>query len=368
MKKLPGVMSIQRTVVMSDAVMNNVFDDERTSPVAVIRHGIRGTQNLNNGHKDSEVSNIQETDTAKLDPKARAMSVEFDIKFIDIGKGLTACAPSKSQDRAEISAYRESLNGFIENAKTSQGLEEVARRYARNIANARWLWRNRVNAENISVTVSFDGSTEGLVFDAFKTPLNEFGDYSTDEKMLGKYILDGMAGNKLSTIKVSAEVDFGVKGAVEVYPSQNYLSDKPKGFARSLYKHSVRRITDKTDMNVVGYAALRDQKILNALRTFDTWYVDYAERKVPIAIEPNGANLDAQMFFRNNKESSAFDLFLAFDKLDPNTKEGMFCLACLIRGGVYSGESDKKDGSESKTAKKGKSDTDADTADSEDQG
>ena len=185
--------------------------------------------------------------------------------------------------------------------------------------------------------------------------------------MLGKYILDGMAGNKLSTIKVSAEVDFGVKGAVEVYPSQNYLSDKPKGFARSLYKHNVRRVTDKTDMNVVGYAALRDQKILSALRTFDTWYADYTERKLPIAIEPNGANLDAQMFFRNNKESSAFDLFLSFDKLDPNTKEGMFCLACLIRGGVYSGESDKKDGSESKAAKKGKS-ADADIADNEDEG
>lgn len=366
MKKLPGVMSIQRTVVMSDAVMNNVFDDERTSPVTVIRHGIRGTQNLNNGHKDSEVSNIQETDTAKLDPQAKAMSVEFDVKFIDISLGLSACAPSKSQDRSEISAYRESLNGFIEKAKSSQGLEEVARRYARNIANARWLWRNRVNAEHISVTVSFAGSTENLVFDAFKTPLNEFGDYSTEEKILGKHILDGMTGNTLSGITISAEVDFGVKGAVEVYPSQNYLSDKPKGFARSLYKHNVRRVIDKTDMNVVGYAALRDQKILNALRTFDTWYTDYAERKLPIAIEPNGANLDAQIFFRNNKESSAFDLFLGFDKLDPNTKEGMFCLACLIRGGVYSGESDKKDGSESKAAKKGK--TEADTADSEDQG
>lgn len=366
MKKLPGVMSIQRTIVMSDAVMNNVFDDDKTSSVTVIRHGIRGTQNLNNSHKDSEVSNIQETDTAKLDPQARAMAVKFDIKFIDISQGLTACAPSKSQERAEISTYRASLSSFIDKAKKSQGLEEIANRYARNIANGRWLWRNRINAENIKVTVSFAGTTDKLVFDAFETPLNEFGDYSTDEKTLGKTILDGMAGKKLSTIQVSAELDFGVKGAIEVYPSQNYLGDKkPKGFARSLYKHNVRRVMDKTDMNVVGHAALRDQKILNALRTFDTWYADYPERGLPIAIEPNGASLDAQQFFRNNKESSAFDLFLAFDKLDPNTKEGMFCLACLIRGGVYSGESDKKDGSENKTSKKGKT-TDTETDVNED--
>lgn len=365
MKKLPGVMSIQRTIVMTDAVMSNVFEDDKTTPVTVIRHGIRGTQNLNNGHKESEVSNIQETDTAKLDPNAIAMAVEFDIKFIDISHGLTACAPSKSQERGEISTYRASLHSFIENAKTSQGLEEVANRFARNIANGRWLWRNRINAENIKITASFPGSSENLIFDAFATPLNEFGDYSANEKTLGKTILEGMVGNKLSSIQVSAELDFGIKGAIEVYPSQNYLSDKPKGFARSLYKHNVRRVMDKTDMNVVGHAALRDQKILNALRTFDTWYADYNERGLPIAIEPNGASLDAQQFFRNNKDSSAFDLFLTFDKLDPNTKEGMFCLACMIRGGVYSGESDKKDTNDSKGTKKAKAE---DVSEDDDQG
>lgn len=368
MKKLPGVMSIQRTVVTSDAVMSNVFDNGKaTTPVAVVRHGIRGTQNLNNGHKDGEVSNIQETDTAKLDPQAKAMAVDFEIRFVDISQGLTACAPSKSQTRDEIQNYRKTLDSFIEKAKQSQGLEEVANRYARNIANARWLWRNRVNAENISVTVSLVGTNNSLIFNAFETPLNEFNNYSANEKILGKAILDGMTGNKLCAIKVSAVVDFGVKGAVEVYPSQNYLSDKPKGFARSLYKHNVRHQMNKSDMNVVGEAAIRDQKILNALRTFDTWYAEYDERQLPIAIEPNGASLDAQQFFRNNKESSAFDLFLTFEKLDPNTNEGMFCLACIIRGGVYSGESDKKDTAETKGGKKGKTAT-SDVEDDEDQG
>ena len=364
MKKLPGTMSIQRTIVMSDAVMLNVYDNNDKTPVNVIRHGIRGTQNINNGHKDGEVNNIQETDTAKLDPLAKAMAVEFSIKFIDISQCLTQCSPHKSQDRAEIATYRESLKAFIEKAKTSKGLEEVALRFARNIANARFLWRNRIVAENIQVNVIISGSDEPIIFDAISIPLNEFGDYSADEKRLAKVILDGMTDSKFSSIKVSAVVDFGISGAIEVYPSQNYIDGKPKGFARSLYKHNIRRASDKTDMNIVGHAAIRDQKVLNALRTFDTWYADYAERKSPIAIEPNGASLDAQMFFRNNKESSAFDLFLTFDKLDPNTKEGMFCLACLIRGGVYSGESDKKDGSTAKKGKKGAEETD----DNEDEG
>ena len=341
-------MSIQRTIVMSDAVMLNVYDNNDKTPVNVIRHGILGTQNINNGHKDVAVSNPQVTDTAKIDPLAKAMAVEFGIKFIDISQCLTQCTRHKSQSRAEIAMYRESLQAFIEKAKTSKGLEEVALRFARNIANARFLWRNRMVAENIQVNVIISGSDEPIIFDAISIPLNEFSDYSADEKRLAKVILEGMTGAKFSSIKVSAVVDFGISGAIEVYPSQNYIVDKKKGFARSLYKHNIRRASDKTDMNIVGYAAIRDQKILNALRTFDTWYPDYATRKVPIAIEPNGANLDAQMFFRNNKESSAFDLFLNFDKLDPNTDDGMFVLACLIRGGVYSSESDKKDGSDKK--------------------
>lgn len=348
-KKLPGALSMDRTLVVTDGIMKNLFDDGSTTPVAVIRHGIRGTQNINNG-KDHSVSNIQETDTAKLDVNAKGMQVEFSIRFLDIADTLSSCAPGKGDDAQLIDEFKSSLNHFITKAKSSKGVQEIALRYARNIANGRWLWRNRTIAQRAVIHVSFDNTA--LSFDATRIPLNQFGDYSDDEKALAKHIESGLTGRLSSEINVRADVYLGVNGAVEVFPSQNYIDGKPKGFARSLYKYDTQRVTDKTNNSIVGYAALRDQKITNALRTFDTWYADYPAIRLPIPVEPNGASLDAQDFYRAGKKNgkdSAFNLFLKLNELDPDTTEGMFCIACLIRGGVYSG------GSEDKSKKKGKS-------------
>ena len=54
-------------------------------------------------------------------------------------------------------------------------------------------------------------------------------------------------------------------------------------------------------------------------------------------MEPNGASLDAQEFFRNKGDASGFKLMLRVSELDPMTPDGLFLLACIIRGGVFSG-------------------------------
>ena len=49
-------------------------------------------------------------------------------------------------------------------------------------------------------------------------------------------MLKGITGESTSAaLHIEAIVDFGM-GGVEVFPSQNYLEDKPKGFSRSLYQ------------------------------------------------------------------------------------------------------------------------------------
>lgn len=50
-KKLPGVLSFQRCVLLSDGLFYNLFDGGARQPLYVMRHGIRGTQNVNNGSK-----------------------------------------------------------------------------------------------------------------------------------------------------------------------------------------------------------------------------------------------------------------------------------------------------------------------------
>lgn len=346
-KKLPGVLSFQRGMVVTDATFSNLFADGTTTPLPVVRHGIRGTQNINSsGEKETataasakrqEVSNIQTTDSAKLDPMAEKLRVDMGVRFIDLREALFACAPGKTDSMEDLIAFRDGLQAFVEKAKTSPGLEEIACRYARNIANGRFLWRNRAVAKQVTVTVR-DNSGWRVSFEALNVPLNTFGDYSAEEKQIAQRLADGMRGKRDTALHVQADVDFGVRGAVEVFPSQNYLENKERGFARPLYcVGDVPLNQDRHSIQERGQAALRDQKVGNALRTFDTWYPGYETRQLPIPVEPNGASLDAQAFFRNTKEASGFQFMLRVGDMDPASPEGMFLLACLIRGGVFSG-------------------------------
>jgi CRISPR-associated protein Csy3 len=346
-KKLPGVLAFQRGLVISDAELFNEIDGEYEAyPVPIVRHGIRGTQNVNTtgsgdtatsgDTKQRAVSNIQQTDSAKLDSRADALITRFAIRFLDLDGALFACAPGKVDTDDEVAALRDSIKQFIERAKSGVGIDEVARRIARNIANARWLWRNRLIASKITVMVSHPHG-EIARFESLQIPLNEFSDYSDAEKAVAQVIADGLRGREVAALTVAARVEFGVRGAIEVFPSQNYIENKPDGFARSLYRLGQPEKSRPEDgPRIMGRAAIRDQKISNALRTIDTWYPNFAEHGRPIPVEPNGANLEAQRFFRDQKGASAFDLVRRLNQVDPSTNDGMFLTACLIRGGVNS--------------------------------
>ncbi len=362
-RKLPGVLSFNRGHIVTDAEMFNDLGGELT-PVEVIRHGIRGTQNVNDGKGNAsqekikkpkkaeenqesaqrgvrEISNIQVTETAKLDPNAEALIVKFGVCMIDMAEGMTACVAA---DRNLGEKMREMVKNFIEKAKTSEGLQEVARRYARNILNGRWLWRNRTLAKSIQMTVKQEGKAIATFANAKDISLYHFEEYQKAELEVAAALALQMQGKNLDGLEIEARLIMPMSGNIEVFPSQNYLENKPTGFARPLYKigHPPRQKGDENrDIVVVGYAALRDQKIWNAIRTIDTWYDTEDKVEFPIAIEPLGASLGQQQFYRKGKLSS-FELFKRLDEIDPDTKEGMFCIAALDRGGVYS-ESDKDD-------------------------
>lgn len=51
-------------------------------------------------------------------------------------------------------AYQEALSGVIEGYISEHGFKELALRYALNLANGRFLWRNRIGAEQIQVKVT----------------------------------------------------------------------------------------------------------------------------------------------------------------------------------------------------------------------
>ncbi|WP_018871530.1 MULTISPECIES: type I-F CRISPR-associated protein Csy3 [unclassified Thioalkalivibrio] len=360
--KIPGVTSFQRGLIVSDGTFFNVGAESGETPLEVIRHGIRGTQNVNKeSSKARDVSNIQITETARTSEDATAFGVRFGLRFLPIKEAIHSCAGDEAQQ------MREHFQRFVTSAVESDGLAEVSRRIARNILNGRWLWRNRSLGQRIDIKVVVSNKADSdrypadtIQSAALDVPLLHFNDYSDDEKTLAGYIQGALAGDKdakMLSFAVEAVIDAGFKGSIEVFPSQNYVENKPKGFARPLYKvgraHPVNAAGSNigfNDVRVMGIAALRDQKIGNALRTIDTWYPGAEDNDYePIAIEPEGASLNAMQFFRKHKakggSSSSFRLARDMGNLDPNSDDGKYMIGCLIRGGVY-GETGKSDSAE----------------------
>lgn len=343
-KKLPGVLSFQRGLMVSDGRMLNVMPDGTTSPVNVFRHGIRGTQNIpittdasSKGGK-REVANIQTTESALLHPDAVALEVRFSLRPLAISQVLSACA---GDSQATTQAVRGSITNFLDRAK-GEAVAKLSLRYARTTLNARWLWRNRVSAATVKTSANVVNGASLAVVDSLSLPMNSFDAFIDAERSLAKVIAENFCGESMVGIEVVARVDFAMRGSIEVFPSQNYIENKPKGFARPLYKIGGTlpyQRKDNVDSVIVGHAGLRDQKIGNALRTIDTWYPTYPELKQALPVEPMAASLDLMDFLRDGPHT-AFKLFCRLNELDPASDEGQFALACMIRGGVYS-ESDK---------------------------
>lgn len=339
-KKLPGVLSFQRLTITSDALFYSVFANGTRTPIPVIRHGIRGTQNVNKEKDENKLNNVQITETAKTASDATGFSVEFSLAFLPLEKAIFSCSGQTADE------VRQGIDGFIQRARGSAGVQDIAQRYARNLLNGRWLWRNRLIGQSITVNVFVNGEANASISaNALDGDTDGFDNYSAAELELGRIIADGLNGIRSSRLRIEANVQMGFTGAVEVFPSQNFANDKPLGFSRPLYKVDIQTLSKNNNPNtyedtrIMGYAALRDQKIGNAIRTIDTWYRDYAAHRKPIAVEPLGASLDMQKFFREKGDTS-FKIMLSINTLDPDSDDGKFLLACLVRGGVYS-ESDK---------------------------
>ncbi len=367
-KQLPSILSFQRCFVLSDAVMYNRIPDPsgaegfcETRRVRVIRHGVLGTQNV--AGKDKDIKNPQRTETAKTDPDATGMRVTFSLSTITLDNALFACNDND---------FRASVQGFVNRFRDSGEMQEICNRYARNILNGRWLWRNRILGNKIEVEVTVQDGTKdkSIKVDATGRPHASFGNYSDEERMLGNFLKESLTDRPIR-FTVSAIIDFGMRGAIEVFPSQNYVSDKPKGFARSLYKlyrisrEELMRIVSNdnpdsyfADMIDVGVAAIRDQKIGNAIRTIDTWYGDNpGEEMPPIPVEPKGANIESNECKRDKNGKDLFSMLRNIDDIkpaeDPETlnPSAMFVLANMVRG-FLGGEANEK-GENSKNGENG---------------
>lgn len=349
LRKIPATFAIQRGLAISDCRLWSKSSTGDLASALVYGHGIRGTQNVNiKGGQDKDVAQIQRVETARLGMDDHEMVAEFWIGSCDLDGAISMCVEPGKDGRELSKATREAVMEFIGKAKSSGAVDSVCRRYARNILNGSWLWRNRQVAAEISIRVDrIEKGGEILVCEvnAFDKRFAR-GDFSIpqpEEIEIAKELSKGFMGSEPSRLRVRATVNFGLPGS-EIYPSQSY-EEKEKGVGRILFKYPLTGkepgADSKTGMVPVGVAMIRDQKIGNMIRTIDTYYRRFGEEKVAYAIEPMGASLITGSFIRDSKES-AFELLKGIGSMDPASDDGQFMLAILIRGGVFGEKSEKK--------------------------
>ncbi|WP_201598947.1 type I-F CRISPR-associated protein Csy3 [Psychrobacter vallis] len=327
--KTASVLAFERNLDISDgffAQTDSQNADAKVIPVKINEKSVRGT--ISNRQKnaitndpaklDAEIqkANLQTVDSATLDETNNTLVVTWSCKILPFtGK------PSVCNDQNYQKALVDTVQGYL----GTQGVSELALRYATNIANARWLWRNRVGAERIAVDVSCEvnDTKHSFSFDAKSISLRGFDNdnkHTDDVNQLASLVEQGLNNDAFIILYVKASAIMGY--GQEVYPSQELVLDTGKTKSKELYQ-------------INGKAGMHSQKISNAIRTIDTWYPD---AKFPIAIEPYGAVTTLGTAFRQPKVK--MDFYTLFDKWvleddAPDIEQQHYVMGVLIRGGVF---------------------------------
>lgn len=337
-----SVLAFERKIDPSDALLysGNWQDigSAKWQPLAIREKAVRGTisNRLKNkksedpARLDAEVNkaNLQTVDVVTLPAECDTLKVEFTLRILG-----EVSQPSVCND----ADYQQKLQTVINDYITEHGFVELSKRYAYNLASGRFLWRNRVGAEEVKVIVSHYKNQQVVnswEFNGFEFNLRDFSVKSNNQEKLdkvAKIIADGLNGDGYALLKVAAFARVGT--GQEVFPSQELVLDSKENKSKILY-----------DVNDI--AAMHSQKIGNAIRTIDTWYPTPEEGGSvgPISVEPYGSVTSRGKAYRQPTQKA--DFYTLFDRwiLSDNRPEignQHYVVANLIRGGVF-GESGKE--------------------------
>ena len=339
-ENIVSVLAFEKKLVTSDGYMYGTTWENRgvVVPLALKEKSVRGTisNRLNKAIKgdpqklnaEVEKANLQRVDACSLEPEQDTLRLDFTLKVLG---GVTE--PSACNNPSFKQTYSEASQAYID----SEGFKELARRYVINLANGRFLWRNRVGVEAIEVVIHAKNNSvdEHFTFNGSEISTRHFDCQEKGVDDLAQLVANALSSqDEYLLLDISCYAKVG--RAQEVYPSEELVLDK----SNSKDKKS------KILYSVNGIAAMHSQKIGNALRTIDTWYPEHDNPQSgvgPIAIEPYGAVTNLGKAFRTPKEKQ--DFYTHFDKWARGGKldcieEEHYVMAVLVRGGVF-GESDK---------------------------
>lgn len=332
--KTASVLAFERKLDPSDAQLFACNWDDRvatspSAPVTIREKSVRGTisNRLKANQQDPakldaaiENPNLQTVDVATLPSNADTLKAVFTLRVLGGAGTPSACNNSDYQTK-----LLHTVKGYAEKV----GFGELARRYAHNLASGRFLWRNRMGAEQVEVRIEhlvLGAAASTWTFDGLQLSLRDFTapvSVARELNTIAELIARGLAGDSHVLLRITAFARLGA--AQEVYPSQELILDK--GASKK----------SKTLYDVGGVAGIHSQKLGNALRTIDTWYSDEAELG-PIAVEPYGSVTTLGTACRKPTDKMDFynllDSWLLKD-VEPSLEQRHFVMATLIRGGVF---------------------------------
>ncbi len=324
--KTASVLAFERKLATSDAVMySGSWQGSKWQPIHIQEKAVRGTisnrlknPRFNDPAKlDAEIqkANLQRVDVAALPQDADTLRVKFTLRVLG-----NLSTPSVCNDLA----YQNELHQVIEDYISEHGFTELAIRYASNLANGRFLWRNRVGAEKIVITVK---GSEIWTFNAHDYAMRDFNARDNQLIALAHEIEQGLRGDGFVLLEVDAQVLLGA--GQEVFPSQELVLDSNSSKSRLLYQ-------------VDNVAGIHSQKIGNAVRTIDTWHPNVADLGA-IAIEPYGSVTSRGVACR--QPIKKMDFYTLLDNWvtkgqKPDPEQQHYVIAVLIRGGVFGEKSE----------------------------
>jgi len=331
-----SVLAFEKKLVPSDAYLYETNWNEKTklTPIKLVEKSVRGT--ISNRLKPAvakdpaklnaevEKANLQRVDSCSLSPESDTLVVKFTLKVLG-----NISTPSACNNLNFKNSYAAAMQDYIK----KHSFSELGLRYATNLANGRFLWRNKLGSEEISVTVKdLTNNSAEWSFDAKELKIHQFDHGDNDVAALGDKIAETLSSEDgMLLLEVTCYAKVGK--SQEVYPSEELVLDKTS--------NNTNGKKSKILYSVYDIAAMHSQKVGNALRSIDTWYPEFSDPTASngaIAIEPYGAVTNLGKAYRNPKEKkdfySLFDSWARGEQLTSEDDEH-YVAAVLVRGGVF---------------------------------
>ena len=343
-KYYPEVLSCERKLSPSDGkffgcvweARHSEKEEDTAVPLTLNEKTVRSTISNYKNPADSNADakeilkpNLQRLDSCMLPSDKDTLKMEFTLKLFSGVERNCSCNMEAFDTR-----YRDWVRSCIDDDHI---LHELSLRYAKNIANGRFLWRNRLGADELEITVDVPTMDRHFTFNGYDYSVNHFGSEENTAELqslasLMEDVLSGDAEGNEKHVILSVTTYAKVGKGQEVFPSQEMVLDDGKT-GRS--KEEKRGKKSRYLYSVFGTAAMHSQKIGNAIRTIDTWY-DGSVAALPIAVESYGTVTTRSVAHRN-KRNDFYSLFkkALVDGKELTETEKDFVIAMLLRGGVF---------------------------------